>query len=81
LKNAMEDLVDLWSWEDNKDETKFHNSILISEPNEEQQLLLVPLENNEWEFWFFAVWADGETVYPGFRYYMEEELQKLEDNL
>jgi len=80
LKNAMEDLVDIWPWDEDEDKTKFANSILISEPNEEQQLLLIPLENNEWECWFFAAWLGEQAVYQGFRYYIEEELQKLEDD-
>ena len=59
---------------------KFTNSIIIGGINEEQQLLLIPIDNNEWECWFFANWAAGETVYPNFRFYMEEQLQRLESD-
>jgi hypothetical protein len=45
----------------------------------EQKLLLVPLDEDQWECWSFGV-ALGEVKYPGFRYYMEEELQRLDDD-
>jgi hypothetical protein len=60
---------------------KLNSSIIIGGQEDEQKLLLVPLPNNDWECWFFATWAaPAETVYPAFRFYIEELLQKLEDD-
>ncbi|MBL0019052.1 MAG: hypothetical protein IPP17_22175 [Bacteroidetes bacterium] len=57
----------------------FSNSILIGGHQEEQQLLLIPsTKGKNWECWFFASWSPGETKYPNFRYYMENQLQELE---
>lgn len=83
LKNLDPQLVEIWteSMEDvDKDFVKsFSNSILIGGDQEEQQLLLIPsTKSKNWECWFFASWSPGETKYPNFRYYMENQLQELE---
>lgn len=57
---------------------KLSNSIIIGGILEEQQLLLIPLGSQQLECWYLPGWESGETFYPGFRFYMEEELQKLE---
>lgn len=59
---------------------KLKNSILIGGAEEEQQILLVRNDKDRWECWHFASWTPGETVYTGFRYYMESELLKMEEN-
>ena len=59
---------------------KLKSSIIIGGLEEEQYLLLVPLSNKKWECWHFSSWRPGEVVYENFRYYMEDELQLLEDN-
>lgn len=83
LKNIDPQLVEIWT-ESMKDVDKdfvksFSNSILIGGYQEEQQLLLIPsTKSKNWECWFFANWSPGETKYPSFRYYMENQLQELE---
>jgi hypothetical protein len=84
LTNVNEQLMDIWaeSMDDINPEfcEKLKSSIIIGGHEEEQQLLLVPLKDNSWECWHFSSWMPGEVVYQGFRFYMEDEVQKLEDN-
>lgn len=82
LINVDRELIDIWAHMDEVDATysaKLKGSIMIGGFGEEQQLLLVPLPNKNWECWHFSSWAPGEIVYDGFRFYMEDDLQKLED--
>jgi len=84
LVNVDSQLVEIWTDTmndiDNLYNKKFRNSIIIGGHEEEQQILLVPLDKNEWECWsFMAGGGCGETKYPSFRYYLEEQLQRLED--
>jgi hypothetical protein len=62
---------------------KLHNAILISQYPDEQQVWLVPEDRakTHWQTWFFAPWAPGYTRFPGFRHYMEDQLQSEENNL
>jgi hypothetical protein len=84
LRNVDEQLIDIWA--DSMDDInpefgeKLKNSIIIGGHEEEQQLLLIPLQKSGWECWHFSSWMPGEVVYQSFRFYMEDELQKLEDN-
>ncbi|MBC7981790.1 SMI1/KNR4 family protein [Candidatus Parcubacteria bacterium] len=84
LINVDEQLIDIWA--DSMDEIdnsfgdKLKSSIIIGGLQEEQQLLLIPLPNNRWECWHFSSWRPGEVVYESFPFYMEDDLQKLEDN-
>jgi hypothetical protein len=72
--------------EDGEDEAyreKLNNAILISQYHDEQEIWLIP-ENQaktRWQTWFFAAWKPSETKYPGFRYYLEDQLQSAEDYL
>jgi hypothetical protein len=85
LVKVDEQLVDIWA--DSMDELdttfgdKLRSSIIIAGLEEEQQLLLIPLQNDSWECWHFSSWRPGEVVYESFRFYMEGELQSLEDEL
>jgi len=85
LINVDKELIDIWA--DSMDEVdpgfgnKLKNSIIIGGHQEAQQLLLIPLQENNWECWHFSSWTPGETVYESFRFYMEEQLQSLEDKL
>lgn len=54
------------------------DSIVIGGIVETQQLLLVPLGSRQLECWFLPDWDDSARLYPGFRFYMEEELKKLQ---
>lgn len=84
LTKVDEQLVDIWANSMDEIDTTFgdklKSSIIIGGHEEEQQLLLIPLQNN-WECWHFSSWRPGEVVYESFRFYMEGELQSLEDNL
>jgi hypothetical protein len=60
---------------------RFRQCIVIGGFGEEQQVLLVPDESGGSECWFFAAWAPGETRHPSFRYYMENQLQDLEERI
>jgi cell wall assembly regulator SMI1 len=82
LININRQLVEIWTsnLNDKIFNKNFSESIVVGGQGEEQQLLLVPLENNNWECWFFAAWMPGETKYPNFRFYMEEQLQNLEND-
>ena len=55
-------------------------AILISEYPEEQMIWLIPPkeEFDSWQTWFFANWNPGETRYPSFRHFIEEQIQALE---
>ncbi len=85
LTKVDEQLVDIWA--DSMDELdttfgdKLRSSIIIGGHEEEQQLLLIPLHNSNWECWHFSSWRPGEIIYESFRFYMEGELQSLEDEL
>lgn len=85
LENVDQQLVDIWATSMDEPDTTFgdklRSSLIIGGHEEEQQLLLVPLQNNKWECWHFSSWRPGEVVYESFRFYMEGELQSLEDKL
>lgn len=78
------ELVDAWTNSmEEVDPTfseKLRSSIIIGGHDEEQQLLLIPLQKGEWECWHFSSWTPGEVCYPSFRFYMESELQQLEES-
>ena len=84
LVNVDEQLVDIWA--DSMDDVvdgfgnKLKSSIVIGGLVEEQYLLLIPLPHKKWECWHFSSWRPGEVIYESFRFYMEDELQRLEDN-
>ena len=62
---------------------KLQASLLIGrDPNDEQQLLLVPADDpaSEWECWFFAHWVPGEIRHPTFRYFIESEVHHLNEH-
>lgn len=84
LTSLSSETVDIWAnameGVDNGFGDKLRSSIVIGGLQEEQQLLLIPLSHGQWECWHFSSWRPGEVVYESFRFYMEEELQRLEDN-
>jgi hypothetical protein len=84
LSALSRETVDIWAnameGVDNGFGDKLRSSIVIGGLREEQQLLLIPLPDGQWECWHFSSWRPGEVVYESFRFYMEEELQRLEDN-
>lgn len=65
-----------WSPDKYKDLSK--DCILISASDEEEQVLLFPKKDNTWECWSLVIPGGcGEQSFPGFRYYMESQLQFL----
>ena len=54
--------------------------ILISQYPEEQMIWLIPPKEMDgtWQTWFFANWTPGENRYTSFRYFIEEQIQKIE---
>ena len=62
---------------------KLSNAILISQYPDEQQVWLIPEDQakTRWQTWFFAAWMPGETRYPGFRHYVEDQLHSSEGYL
>ena len=85
LKTVDPQLIHIWTTSmDGIDPVfckKLKNSIIIGGHQEEQQLLLVPGEESDWECWHFSSWRPGEAAYQDFRFYMEEELQWLENEI
>jgi SMI1 / KNR4 family (SUKH-1) len=90
LKNVHDrfsfDLLLGYPQEDGEDEAyreKLNNAILISQYHDEQEIWLIPEDpaKTRWQTWFFAAWMPGETRYPGFRHYMEDQLQGSEGYL
>ncbi|QHT68342.1 SMI1/KNR4 family protein [Rhodocytophaga rosea] len=83
LTSFDKQLVDTWTVDTDDINADFNeklkSSIIIGGYEEEQQLLLIPLKNGNWECWHFSSWQPGEVVYQSFRFYMEHELQELED--
>lgn len=80
--NTDRDQVEVWAdtMEDNDPifSAKLRSSIIIGGYyGGEQQLLLIPQTNGQWECWYFASWATGQTVYTNFRSYMEHEIGLL----
>jgi SMI1 / KNR4 family (SUKH-1) len=85
LREAMPDLIYSYHQLDEQRglTNKLRESLLIGrDPSDEQQLLLVPADNpaTEWECWFFAHWVPGEVRHPTFRYYIESEVHRLNEN-
>ena len=71
LEKVDEELVDIWA--DNMDEfdttfgAKLRSSLIIGGLQEEQQLLLIPKQDGNWECWHFSSWRPGEVVYEEVR--------------
>jgi hypothetical protein len=57
------------------------SAIAVSSIPDEQEIWLIPPSstNADWECWFFAAWMPGEKRYRNFRYFIEEQIQSLED--
>jgi hypothetical protein len=77
LNTEYPDLVDIW--QENADVGEgLARSVLIGDNAGEQQLLLFPKSESNWECWFFASWVPGEERYPSFRSFIEREILRLE---
>lgn len=57
---------------------KFKSALYIGGFMEEQHVFLIPSDTQKnWECWFFAFWAPGESIYTNLRFYFENKLQFL----
>jgi len=70
-------------WEEDAYREMLSNAILISQYPDEQEVWLIPEDQakTRWQTWSFAAWLPGEIRYPGFRYYIEDQLQSSEGYL
>jgi hypothetical protein len=61
-------------------EENLRQAVLISKYPDEQLVWLMPVdkERTEWQTWFYASWMPGATVYPSFRFYIEDALAEME---
>jgi hypothetical protein len=89
VRNILDpDLVDIMAGGpvgvDNDDllEKYIFSAILISAYPDEQMIWLIPprQKNGIWETWFYADWIPGAIRYPGFRFFMETQLNEIEDS-
>jgi SMI1 / KNR4 family (SUKH-1) len=82
LDNDLTDFVEqILEWDKDKYTALTKKCLLISGTHEEQ-VLLFPTKNNDWECWSLVLGGGcGETWFPGFRYYMEYQLYFLECEL
>lgn len=57
-------------------------AIAISSIPDEQEVWLISSveKGKDGECWFFAAWFPGERRYKSFRYFIEEQIQQLEDD-
>ncbi|GAA3953378.1 hypothetical protein GO495_31695 [Chitinophaga oryziterrae] len=73
-----------WPVDDDDPETfkdYLSRGIMISRYPDEQMIWLIPTtvgNITSWQTFFFAYWLPGDQRYPGFRYYIEEQLQSIE---
>jgi hypothetical protein len=78
LKNVDPELYEIWIETGNLEVgNKLKTAIKIGGFNEEQYFFLIPpcLENPNWEYWQFATWIPGETVYNSLIEYLESVLE------
>jgi hypothetical protein len=56
------------------------HAVLISKYPDEQLVWLIPVdkERTKWQSWFYASWMPGATIFPSFRFYMEDALAGME---
>lgn len=57
-------------------------AIAISKIPDEQEIWLIPPteEDTDWQTWYFASWAAGEDRFTSFRNFIEEQIQRLEED-
>ena len=80
LDNGLAELVEqMLEWGGEKYAGLSKDCLLVSGLNEEEQILLFPTKEGNWECWYLVIPGGcGETWYPGFRYCMEDRLFFLE---
>jgi hypothetical protein len=85
LKKTDPYLIEVWSAPGTVDiGEKLKSAIKVGGFDEEQYFYLIPpsKENPNWEYWVFANWAPGETVYHSltdyFKYVLEDTIYFME---
>jgi hypothetical protein len=81
LRDLMPEIIDDWEslLDDEMLFNSFRNGILIGGLHDEEQMFLGPLENDCWVCWYFSYSLPGELQFQSLRYYMEHELEVLEE--
>jgi hypothetical protein len=78
LKKSIPDLIEIWSAPGTADiGEKLKTAIQVGGFDEEQYFFLIPpsKENPNWEYWVFANWGPGETVYHSLADYFKTVLE------
>lgn len=78
LKNVDPELYEIWIETGNLEVgNKLKTGIKIGGFDEEQYFFLIPpnKENPNWEYWVFAAWAPGETIYNSLMDYFKSVLE------
>lgn len=78
LRNVDPELYEIWISTGNIEVgNKLKTAIMVGGFDEEQYFFLIPpsKENLNWEYWFFAAWAPGETVYHSLIQYFNNVLE------
>lgn len=78
LKNVDAELYKIWKKGGNSAVVKkMKTAIKVGGYDEEQYFFLIPpgRGNPEWEYWVFAAWAPGETVFESLAMYFESVLK------
>jgi hypothetical protein len=78
LKNVDLDLIEIWTSAGNIEVgNKLETAIKVGGFDEEQYFFLIPPceENANWEYWIFASWAPGETIFHSLMDYFKQVLE------
>jgi hypothetical protein len=78
LKNVDLDLIEIWTSAGNIEVgNKLETAIKVGGFDEEQYFFLIPpcKENANWEYWIFASWAPGETIFHNLMDYFKQVLE------
>lgn len=78
LKNVDPELYEIWISTGNVEVgNKLKTAIKVGGFDEEQYFFLIPpsKENPNWEYWVFASWAPGETIYQSLIEYFDNVLE------
>ncbi len=78
LKNVDPELIEIWIETGNSEVgNKLKTALKVGGFDEEQYFFLIPPKNKKsnWEYWVFAAWAPGETVYHSMNEYFQSVLE------
>jgi SMI1 / KNR4 family (SUKH-1) len=85
IYNDEEMLNSIKSYYDEEKETiaeYVERAICISKIPEEQEIWLIPpiRKTDDWQTWFFAFWLPGEDRFKSFRQFIENKIQRLDND-